>query len=84
MFKINRLILNDTVKLVVKNCSGQLHASANVQSGKIWRQSVGLPKLQTVRGPLIDLPDYSFIGNPLLILTITLLTNENHTILIRF
>lgn len=32
-------------------------------AGKLWRQSVGLSKLQTARGPIIDLPDYSFVGN---------------------
>lgn len=39
------------------------NSSAKVEAGKIWRQSVGLSKLQTARGPLIDLPDYSFVGN---------------------
>ena len=39
-----------------------VHTAEVLKSGKIWRQSVGLPKLQTARGPLVDLPDYSFTG----------------------
>ena len=31
-------------------------------AGKLWRMSVGLPKLQTAKGKLVDLPDYSFTG----------------------
>ena len=41
----------------------QIHLSSLLGAGKIWRQKHGLPKLQTAKGPLIDLPDYSFIGN---------------------
>ena len=42
-----------------------LNTSLVLDAGKIWRQSAGLPKLQTARGPLIDMPDYSFVdGRP--------------------
>ena len=45
-------------KLVIVN----IHVSCQLKAGKIWRQQNGLSKLQTARGPLIDLPDYSFAG----------------------
>lgn len=43
------------------------HLSSRVSAGKIWRQQNGLPKLQTSKGPLVDLPDYSFLGKNLVI-----------------
>ena len=39
------------------------NTTSQLNAGKLWRQSVGLPKLQTARGALIDLPDYSFLGS---------------------
>ena len=36
--------------------------SSQLSAGKLWRMSVGLPKLQTAKGHLIDTPDYSFLG----------------------
>ena len=38
------------------------HNSDQTLAGKIWRQSVGLPKLQTSTISIIDSPDYSFVG----------------------
>jgi hypothetical protein len=48
-------------KCVLK--SNTISTFSRLEAGKLWRQSVGLSKLQTSRGPLIDLPDYSFVGN---------------------
>jgi hypothetical protein len=42
-----------------------IHTCNRLLAGKLWRMSVGLPKLQTARGSITDLPDYSFIGKSL-------------------
>ncbi len=63
VFKLPILKLSTTV--VVKQARSNIHVSFLLCSGKLWRQKVGLPKLQTARGPLTDLPDYSFVdGRP--------------------
>ncbi len=46
----------------VRILNSNLHLSSRIDAGKLWRQKNKLPKLQTARGPLIDLPDYSFLG----------------------
>lgn len=51
-----------TFKSILQVSSLNLHSSARLDAGKLWRQKAGLPKLQTARGPLTDLPDYSFLG----------------------
>ena len=43
-----------TVSNILRIFNSNLHMSS--------RQRNKLPKLQTARGPLIDLPDYSFLG----------------------
>jgi hypothetical protein len=40
-----------------------ISTSSRQEAGKLWRQSNKLPKLQTARGPLTDLADYSFTGS---------------------
>lgn len=40
----------------------RIHLTNHIKSGKLWRQQNGLAKLQTAKGPLIDTPDYSFLG----------------------
>jgi hypothetical protein len=50
----------NSVLLQFKN---NLHTSECLRAGKLWRQEKALPKLQTKSGPLIDLPDYSFVGS---------------------
>ena len=42
--------------------TSSLNTSGYLFAGKLWRMSVGLPKLQTAKGSLTDLPDYSFLG----------------------
>ena len=49
-------------KVILRIFNSNLHLSSRVDAGKLWRQRNKLPKLQTARGPLIDLPDYSFLG----------------------
>ena len=51
-----------TVSNILRIFNSNLHLSSRVDAGKLWRQRNKLPKLQTARGPLIDLPDYSFLG----------------------
>ena len=57
-------ILNKLPKINQITISPHLNfnTSQNFNAGKLWRTSVGLPKLQTARGILIDTPDYSFLG----------------------
>lgn len=60
MLKINRLLsLKRTTDFYRKS---YINTSCSLSAGKQWRQKNGLSKLQTARGPLIDLPDYSFTG----------------------
>lgn len=60
MLKINRILgLNKTFEQIGKS---YFNTSCSLGAGKLWRQKHGLSKLQTARGPLIDLPDYSFKG----------------------
>ena len=47
---------------VIRIFKSNLHLTQQVAAGKLWRQKNSLPKLQTARGPLIDLPDFSFLG----------------------
>ncbi|CAF0944802.1 unnamed protein product [Brachionus calyciflorus] len=63
MLKLNNLlVVNKKFSIVTKS---NVSTSLILSAGKLWRQKVGLPKLQTARGPLIDLPDYSFTdGRP--------------------
>jgi hypothetical protein len=63
VLKFPVLKLSTTVS--VKQTISNFHVSCRLGAGKLWRQKVGLPKLQTARGPLTDLPDYSFLdGRP--------------------
>ena len=58
----NQKKLQSLINLIPKS---NLNTSLALNAGKIWRQNAGLPKLQTARGPLIDMPDYSFVdGRP--------------------
>jgi hypothetical protein len=47
---------------LIKNVNFKIHTTDQIRSGKLWRQQNGLAKLQTAKGPLIDTPDYSFLG----------------------
>ena len=53
------------IKLAIEtsaiNLRAPVHVSCIVTAGKLWRQKVGLPKLQS-KLSFIDLPDYSFLG----------------------
>jgi large subunit ribosomal protein L52 len=63
---MNKIILKEKRKVLFNLIPKlSLNTSSALGAGKLWRQNVGLPKLQTARGPLIDLPDYSFVdGRP--------------------
>ncbi len=54
--------LQITGKSLVNLSISNIHVSFQLKAGKLWRQKNGLPKLQTARGPLVDSPDYSFVG----------------------
>lgn len=51
---------------IAKLFTANISVSCQLKAGKIWRQKNGLSKLQTARGPLTDLPDYSFIGKKIM------------------
>ena len=58
----NQKKIQTLINLIPKS---NLNTSLALDAGKVWRQSAGLPKLQTARGPLIDMLDYSFVdGRP--------------------
>lgn len=59
---IKLLVFSTTSKSFLAQPAQNISSSSIVSAGKVWRQSNNLPKLQTARGPLIDLPDYSFVG----------------------
>ena len=60
---MNKLANNLTkIKLNTVNLNLNFNTAASLNAGKLWRMSVGLSKLQTAKGSLIDLPDYSFLG----------------------
>ena len=63
VFKVRVLKLSTSVPF--RQAVLNIHVSSQLGAGKLWRQKVGLPKLQTAKGPLTDLPDYSFLdGRP--------------------
>ncbi len=59
---LNRFCRSTSIRNIILSDIKNISSSTRFDAGKLWRQSVGLPKLQTARGPLIDLPDYSFVG----------------------
>lgn len=59
---INKSFIKLTVQTSLKLTCSNFHVSLQLNAGKLWRQKVGLSKLQTARGPLTDLPDFSFLG----------------------
>jgi hypothetical protein len=61
MQRLNEIIIRNKSNLN-KLALRYFNTTSQLNAGKKWRQSVGLPKLQTARGALIDLPDYSFLG----------------------
>lgn len=62
MQKLNEILIRNQSNLN-KLVQRYFNTTSQLNAGKLWRQSVGLPKLQTARGALIDLPDYSFLGS---------------------
>ena len=56
-----RNLIRLAIESSVINLKAPVHSSCIVGAGKLWRQKVGLPKLQS-RLSFIDLPDYSFLG----------------------
>ena len=57
------LLLNSKLLCLNKIIKSNLNVTKQLDAGKLWRQSIGLPKLQTAQKSLIDLPDYTFLGN---------------------